>query len=70
MVSVKDGQVQEVMDEYEASAFVRVCDKSLRKLRKQKRIPFAKVGGRIVYLRSKLVAWLEAGGTSQFEVEA
>ena len=55
----------DVMDEYEAAKYVGVCDKTLRKLRKESDIPYARVGGRIVYLRRELYAWLAAGGTSQ-----
>ncbi|HEY0008118.1 MAG TPA: helix-turn-helix domain-containing protein [Tepidisphaeraceae bacterium] len=58
-----DSPTQEVLTEPEASAFLRLCGKSLRRRRQRNEIPFAQIGGRIVYLRSQLLAWLEAGGT-------
>ncbi len=55
----------DVMDEYQAAKYVGVCDKTLRKLRKESAIPYARVGGRVIYLRPQLYAWLAAGGTMQ-----
>ncbi len=63
------GDGGEVMDEYGASKYIGVCGKTLRKLRKEAKIPFARVGGRVVYLRPQLYAWLAAGGTKAQEVE-
>ena len=55
----------EVMDDGQAAVFLGVSTKSLRKLRKNKQIPFALVGGLIRYRRSALLAWIDAGGSNQ-----
>jgi hypothetical protein len=60
-----DTNLREVFDEFQAAAFVGVCSKTLRKLRQQEMIPFARVGGRIVYLRGQLIKWLARGGSSR-----
>ena len=59
----------DIMNECEAAEYLGVCDKTLRKLRKTSSIPHARVGERIVYVRTKLLVWLEAGGTAQQETE-
>lgn len=59
--------LSDVMDEYEAARLCKVCTKTMRKLRQESKIPYAKVGCRIVYLRAQLYKWLENGGTSAGE---
>lgn len=57
----------DVLDEVEAAELIGVCDRTLREYRKRKQVPFARMGGRVLYIKAQLIAWLHAGGTAQFE---
>jgi excisionase family DNA binding protein len=56
-----------VIGEDEAAAILDVSDRTLRKLRQTKQIPFGLVGGQIRYVRSTLIEWIKAGGSNQKE---
>lgn len=66
MENAKQNSNNEVMTEEEAAALLKVCARTLRKLRKGNQIPHRPVGGQIRYLRSQLLAWLATGTSSQF----
>ena len=66
-IEQKHSQENDVLSEAEAAKFVKVCSKTLRKLRKDHRIPHAHVGARIIYLRSQLHVWLQNGGANHSE---
>ena len=43
----------------EVAGMLRVCDETVRRLQQGRRIPFHKVGGRIRFLKSDIVEYLD-----------
>ncbi len=55
----------------EASEFLHIPKSTLYQFTSARRIPFKKVGKKILFLKSELVAWVEAGKKkTQKEIEA
>lgn len=50
----------ELLTENEASAFMRLTKLSLWRWRKRGELPFIKIGGKMLYRKSDLIAFLEA----------
>lgn len=57
-------QNDEVMDVQEAAAFLRVSVPTVWRKKLKNEIPYTQLNGRVVFLRSQLIAWISAKSNS------
>jgi len=50
---------REVMNKKEAAEFLRISIATLKRLMKEKKIPFSKTNGRVLFLKEDLIKWVE-----------
>jgi predicted DNA-binding transcriptional regulator AlpA len=49
----------EVLNKKEAAQFLKMSIANLSRLMKEKRIPYSKVNGRVLFLKNNLIKWLK-----------
>jgi excisionase family DNA binding protein len=54
---------QEILTLLEAAELLRVSPRGLQRLVREGAVPFAMVGGLLRFRRTRLLAWLDSGGT-------
>lgn len=50
---------EEILNVDQASAFLKLSTPTIHRLKAANKIPFTKIGARVVYRRSQLIAWLD-----------
>lgn len=55
----------QIMTIDEVARFLKVCDKTIRRLINRNEIPVARIGKSYRFYRSDIVRWLHAGGTNE-----
>ena len=55
----------QTMSYTEAADFIKVKEGTLRNLGAQKKVPFHKVGRKVVFFREELEQWILSGASSQ-----
>jgi len=50
----------EIMDVKEASGFLKISEAKLRRLVNEKRVPYFRIDGRILFSRSSVESWVES----------
>ena len=51
---------KEIMNKKEAAEFLRISLSTIKKLMKEKKIPFSKINGRVLFLKKDLLKWVES----------
>lgn len=49
----------EVLSKKEVAKFLKISISNLSKLMKEKKIPYSKINGRVLFLKKDLIKWLE-----------
>jgi len=58
-----------LLSEREAAAFLNISPRHLWRLRQRGQIPYTRLGGRVLYPKSKLLEWIESQTISPEEVK-
>lgn len=51
---------RDVMNKKEAADFLRISLATLKRFMKEKKIPYSKINGRVLFLKKDLIKWVES----------